>query len=303
MNTAAPQGSSRGVDTAGLAQPAAKQPRGRRLPRVTERNVGLAILLVLAAASVIVPIVDHVDPSSVGPPALPPSAAHLFGTDALGRDIFTRVFMALRLDLAVTLISVACSMAAGIALGLVVGTFPAPLRKLASRFMEAVIAIPYLVLSLGVCATFGSRQVIPGAPAGSAGVVIALLLIGWVPFATLTIAQALSLRTRESIVAARVLGYGQARILLRHIAPFVISANISYAATLAVQIISILAGLALLGVGIQPPTPELGLMMQEGIALLPTAPWISLIPGAFILLLGIGFGLVADSYGAGARKR
>jgi peptide/nickel transport system permease protein len=303
MSTTAPERSPFDVDTVAPAPATPTPTRARRMPRVTERHVGLAILALLAAASVVVPIVDHIDPNAVGPPALPPSGAHLFGTDALGRDIFARVFMALRLDLAVTLISVACSMAIGIALGLVVGTFPTPLRKLASRFMEAVIAIPYLVLGLGVCAMFGSRQVVPGAPPGAAGVVIALLLIGWVPFATLTIAQTLSLRTRESVVAARVLGYGHPRILLRHIAPFVMSANISYAATLAVQVISILAGLALLGVGIQQPTPELGLMMQEGIALLPTAPWISLIPGAFILLLGIGFGLIADSYGGGGRKR
>jgi peptide/nickel transport system permease protein len=270
---------------------------------MSERNAGLAILALLVAAALLVPVVDHVDPNAVGVPALPPSGAHLFGTDGLGRDIFARVFMALRLDLAVTLVTAACSMAIGIALGLAVGTFPAPLRKLSSRFMEAVVAIPYLVLALGVCAMFDSRQVLPGAPSGAAGVVIALLLVGWVPFATLTVAQTLMLRRRESVVAARVLGYGGPRILLRHIAPFVVSANVSYAATWAVQIISILAGVALLGVGVQQPTPELGLMMQEGIALLPTAPWISLIPGAFILVIGVGFGLIADSYGAGRRRR
>jgi peptide/nickel transport system permease protein len=267
-----------------------------RTPRVTERNVGLAILAISAVATVLVPIVDHVDPNAVGKPALSPSGAHLFGTDTLGRDIFARVFMAVRLDLAITLISVALSMAGGVAIGLVVATLPKPLRELASRLIEAVIAVPYLVLALGIAALFGTRQVIPGAPPGAAGVVIALLVVGWVPFANLTVAQTLALRSRESIVATRVLGYSHARILLRHIAPFVMSTNISYAAALAVTNISVLAGLALLGVGIQQPTPELGLMIQQGIALLPTAPWIALIPGGAILLLGIGFGLIADSY-------
>lgn len=274
-----------------------------RIPRLTERNAGLAILVVSAAAFVIVPMVDHVDPNAVGIPALAPSGAHLFGTDTLGRDIFARVFAAGRLDLAITVVSVALSMASGVAVGLVVATAPRPLRELASRLIEAFIAVPYLVLAIGIAALFGTRQLIAGAPPGAAGVVIALLIVSWVPFANLTVSQTLSLRGRESIVAARVLGYSYPRILLRHIAPFVLSANVSYAAALAVQNIAALAGLALLGVGIQQPTPELGLMVQQGIALLPTAPWIALVPGAVILLLGIGFGLIADSYQHAASTR
>jgi peptide/nickel transport system permease protein len=274
-----------------------------RFPRVTERNAGLTILLISAAAFGLIPILDPVSPNEIGVPVLPPSSAHLFGTDTLGRDLFARVFMAGRVDLAVTVISVALSMAVGIAIGLIVATLPKPLRELASRMIEAIIAVPYLVLALGTAALFGTRQVLPGAPPGAAGVVIALVIVGWVPFTNLTVSQVLSLRSRESIVAARVLGYSYPRILLRHISPFVMSANISYAAALAVLNISVLAGLALLGVGIQQPTPELGLMVQQGIALLPTAPWISLIPGAFILLLGMGFGLIADSYNQGASRR
>lgn len=272
-----------------------------RRPRLTERNAGLTLILLIAAASVVVPIVD-VNPDAIGIPMLPPSGAHLFGTDVLGRDTFVRVFMAIRLDLAVTVIAVALSMATGIAIGLIVGTLPKAPRQLGQRLIEAAIAIPYLVLALGIAALFGSRQMISGAPPGAAGVVIALLVVGWMPFANFTVAQTLALRSRESVVAARVLGYSYPRILLRHIAPFVLSASISYAATLAVLNVSALAGLAILGVGIQQPTPELGLMVQQGIALLPTAPSISLIPGAAILLLGIGFGLIADSYSQGAKR-
>jgi peptide/nickel transport system permease protein len=272
-------------------------------PRLGERGTGLAILILSAAASLIVPILDNVDPNAVGAPALAPSGAHLFGSDMLGRDIFVRVFMAIRVDLAITLISVALSLLAGITIGLIVATLPKLLRELASRVIEAAVAIPYLVLALAIAALLGTRKLIPGAPPGSEGVVIALLVVGWMPFANLTVSQTLALRNRESIVAARVLGYSHLRILLRHIAPFVMSANVSYAATLAVTNISTLAGLALLGVGVQQPTSELGLMIQQGIALLPTAPWIALIPGAFLLLLGVGFGLIADSYkDAGGRR-
>jgi len=303
MSTSPAASNRLGAEAVALVRRTARPVLRWRAPRITGRNVGLAILVIIAVASVIVPVVDPVSPTAIGVPDLPPSGAHLFGTDILGRDTFVRVFMAARLDLAVTLICVAVSMAGGIVIGLIVGTVPRPLRELAQRFIEAAIAVPYLVLALGVSALFGSRQVIPGAPPGAAGVVIALVLVGWMPFANFTIAQTLALRSRESIVAARVLGYSYPRILLRHIAPFVLSANISYAATLAVLNISALAGLAILGVGIQQPTPELGLMVQQGIELLPTAPSISLIPGAFMLVLGIGFGLIADSYHPGAKTR
>jgi peptide/nickel transport system permease protein len=303
MSTEPARGSAFSARSALLAASTKRTEPRLRVPRVTERRVGVAILAIMAAAAVLVPIVDPVSPNAIGAPMLPPSAAQLFGTDMLGRDSFVRVFMATRLDLAITLISVALSMALGIAIGLVVGTVPRPLRELSQRLIEAAIAIPYLVLALGIAAAFGARRVIPGAPPGAAGVVLALLLVGWMPFANLTVAQVLSLRERESIVAARVLGYSYPRILLRHIAPFVLAANLSYAAALAVLNISALAGLAILGVGLQQPTPELGLMVQQGIALIPTAPWIALIPGAAILLLGMGFGLIADSYGEGVRRR
>lgn len=271
--------------------------------RVTERGVGIAILVSCALAFLIVPSADRTSPYAIGIPASPPSVAHPFGTDMLGRDSFVRVFMAGRLDLAVTLISVIISLAVGSAIGLVVANLPKALREACLRLLEAVIAIPYLVLAIGICAIFGAKDVIPGTPPGVAGVVLALTIVGWVPFANLTIAQSLSLRNRESIIAARVLGYSHARILLRHVAPFVMSANVSYAATQAVANISVLAGLGLLGVGVQQPTPELGLMIQQGVALLPTAPWISLIPSVVIVLLGVGFGLIADSYNQGADRR
>jgi peptide/nickel transport system permease protein len=303
MSANAPTGSPLGAEAIAMPAAAARTLARLRRPRLTERNAGLAILLLCALSSLFVPILDHVDPNAVGVPAQAPSGAHLFGTDMLGRDTFVRVFMAIRVDLAVTLISIALSMLTGIAIGLLVATLPRFLQALASRLIEAAVAIPYLVLALAIATLFGTRKLIPGAPPGAEGVVIALLVVGWMGFANLTVSQTLALRNRESIVAARVLGYGNLRILIRHIAPFVMSANISYAATLAVINISVLAGLALLGVGIQQPTAELGLMIQQGIALLPTSPWITLIPGGALLLLGVGFGLIADSYKDGGIRR
>ncbi|MFE2038515.1 ABC transporter permease [Streptomyces scopuliridis] len=268
----------------------------------TERWIGVSLILVIALACVVVPVLDPVSPTVVGTPMQPPSAAHLLGTDQLGRDIFVRLFYAGRIDLVLTTVSVLAASCVGTTVGLVVSALPKTLRGIALRLIDALNAIPYLVLVLGIVAGVGTKQVILGAPAGAVAVVIALVIAGWAPYATLTLSQALLWRERESVIAARLMGYSYPRILLRHIGPAMLPANISYAATHAVSTMSALAALALLGVGVQEPTPELGQMMQQGIALLPVAWWVSIIPGLAILTLGIGFGLISDSFDARTKR-
>lgn len=282
--------------------PKPSRSRWLRLPRSGERTAGIAILLICALAFIIIPMVYPVSATELGVPALPPSLDHPLGTDELGRDIFARIFLAGRLDLAMTVVGVLLAMLLGVTIGLVTAWLPKIPREIILRLIEAAISIPYIVLVLGISALFRSQELIPGVPVGSAGIVLALVLAGWATFANLTINQALALREREFITASHVLGYSTSRILARHVAPSVMSVNISFAATQAVSNIGTLAGLALLGVSVQDPTPELGLMMQRGIALLPTAPWISLLPGLLILILGVGFGLIADSLNEGKRK-
>lgn len=267
---------------------------------LSEREIGLGILLAAAAAFLVVPLIDPTSPSAlIAAPSQPPSWQHLFGTDQLGRDVFVRVWAAGRVDLGVTAGSVFVSLCAGTLAGLVISTLPAALRTLALRLVDAILAIPYLVLVLALAAALGNRQVLPGLPRGVGAIVIAVIIAGWAPYTRFTVASALALRERESVVAARLLGYGYLRILLRHIAPATLSTNLSYAAIQAVSTTGLVASLAFLGVGVPEPTPELGQMMQEGIALLPVAWWISIVPGIVIAVLGIGFGLIADSLGHG----
>lgn len=271
-------------------------PRPLRLPRLTERGAGLGILITAAAAFLLVPLVDPTAPSAlVAAPSQAPSRQHVFGTDQLGRDIFVRVFAAGRVDLGVTICSVLISLCGGMLIGLVISTLPRAPRTLALRLVDAMLAIPYLVLVLALAAALGNRQVLPGLPRGVGGIVIAVIIAGWAPYARFTVARALALRQRESVIAARLLGYSYLRILFRHIAPATLSTNLSYAAIQAVSTTGLVASLAFLGVGVPEPTPELGQMMQEGIALLPVAWWISIVPGIVIVILGIGFGLIADS--------
>jgi peptide/nickel transport system permease protein len=245
-----------------------------------------------------VPALTPADPNAfVADPLQAPSWAHLFGTDQLGRDVFVRVFAAGMTDLVITLICVAASLIIGTLLGLVLVAAGNVVRSIGLRLVDAVLAIPYMVLVLILAGGVGDRLALPGLPSRVPALILAVVVSGWAPYTRFAVARGLALRERESIVAARLLGFGRMRILLRHFTPDVLSTSVSYAATQAVATMGGIASLAFLGIGIGEPHPELGQMMQQGIALLPVAWWIAIMPGLLILLLGTGFGLIADSLG------
>ncbi|GHF59611.1 peptide/nickel transport system permease protein [Amycolatopsis bartoniae] len=272
--------------------------RRRRSPRqaLVERVVGLTILVLAAVAFVVVPLVSTASPTALADlPQQSPSAAHWFGTDSLGRDSFVRVFAAGWTDLLITVLAVTICLIAGTVSGVGIAACPGPIRSVVLRLIDALLAIPHLIVVLALIVLLGQQQLIPLLPASASSIVIAIVMVGWAPYARLTVTQALVLRERESVVSARLLGYSRARILLRHTGPAMMGVNLSYAATQAVLTTGVTASLAFLGAGVPEPTPELGMMMQQGVALLPTTWWITVIPGLFVLVLGIGFALVADS--------
>ena len=282
---------------AAMPQPTSRR-RRRTLNLRAERLVGLTIVVVLALAFVIVPMVSSVSSSEItSMPLAAPSAQHLFRTDQLGRDSFVRPFEAGRVDLGRIVVSIAVAALGGALLGLIAAYLPAIGRAVISRITDATMAFPYIVLVIGLAAALGNRQLIPGLPRGAAAISIAIVIACWPAYTRLTMSRAIVLRERDSIVAARVLGYGPMRILFRHIGPALVSTNVSYAATQAVATTALVGSLAFLGVGIAPPTPELGQMMADNIALLPIAWWAPIIPGLVVLVLGIGFALMADSAG------
>jgi ABC-type dipeptide/oligopeptide/nickel transport system permease subunit len=140
-----------------------------RRPRITERGIGIGILIAAAAAFTLVPIIDSTSPSAlVGWPSQPPSWHHLFGTDQLGRDIFARLFVAGRVDLGITVFAVTISVCLGMLLGLVIATMPSALRTVALRLVDAMLAIPYLVLLLALAAALGTGRWCPVSRAESA---------------------------------------------------------------------------------------------------------------------------------------
>ena len=269
-----------------------------QFPRLGEGMIGSVILGGLALAFTIIPMVSTTSSSDIdADPLSPPSRQYLFGTDQLGRDLFVRTFEAGRIDLGLVVVSIAVAMIGGSIIGLIGAYLPTPGRLVVTRMTDAAMAFPYIVLVIGLAAALGTKQLLPGLPRGAAGIGIAIVIACWPPYARLTMTRALVLRSRESIIAAKVLGYSPARIIFRHIGPALVSMNLLYAATQAVATTALVGSLAFLGVGIAPPTPELGQMMADSVALLPVAWWASIIPGAAVLLIGLGFALVADATG------
>lgn len=262
----------------------------------SERSLGLGIVVTLAIAFAVVPLLSPYEVTDlVAAPMLPPSADHPFGTDLVGRDIFVRVFAAGRSNLLITVVGVAICLVAGTVAGVAIGCAGPRVRAMALRIVDALLGIPALLLILALVAVMGETQVVPFLPATISTVIVAIAVVGWAPYARLAAAQTLVIRQRESVVAARLLGYGRVRVLVRHIALAVVGVNLSFAATHAILTTGLTASLAFLGTGVQEPTPELGAMMQAGVALMSTAWWITIIPGVAVLVLGVGFALMADT--------
>jgi peptide/nickel transport system permease protein len=282
-----------------LIPPIGTRPRRRVVSWTSatgERTAGILILAVAAIASILVPLLSPYSPDAiVAETSSPPSGAHWFGTDELGRDLFVRVFSAIRVDLGITLASVLLCLAIGLVIGLIIGLSPRPVAEVLQRCVDAVLAIPYLVFVLAIVAFAGNYPVLSFVPPGVGAIVVALAVTGWANYARITAVQTRILAGREFIVATKLLGYGRLRVIFRHIIPEVISPNVSLAGSHAVLITAAAASLAFLGAGVAPPTPELGAIMQGGTPLIQTAWWISVIPGLVLVLLGTGFSLIADA--------
>jgi peptide/nickel transport system permease protein len=259
--------------------------------------VGLALLGIIVAGCVFVPLLSVWTASAIVAPSYEaPSIAHPFGTDSVGRDLLIRVFVGGRLDLAIATVTVLTAFA----IGSVLGTLSGAARwrwvdMVLMRLVDAVIAFPFLVLVLVLVVVFGTERSYGPLPAGVPAVICGVILGDWAFYARLARGQTLALRKRDYIIAARVLGFSQSRIVLRHLLPGVVSTVATYAVTDAILVMITVASLSFVGVGVQPPTPEWGAIMFEGRAALLDAWWIALIPGTMLVLTGLGLSLVADS--------
>ncbi|WP_427145298.1 ABC transporter permease [Rhizobium pisi] len=218
----------------------------------------------------------------------PPSAAHLFGTDQVGRDVFSRVLFASRVDLLLCVAGVLPPLLIGTTIGLLSGYFGGVVDNVFMRIYDLTVAFPFFVLVLAIVGVLGP---------GLLNFILALTLVGWVSYARLVRAQVLTIRESEYIQAAKCLGYAPIAILSHHVLPNAIGPVIAYAASDAVLVMLAGASFGFLGMGAQPPLAEWGVMIADGQAFVQQAWWICLFPGLAAISLGLGFALLGDGLG------
>jgi peptide/nickel transport system permease protein len=262
-------------------------PKRRRL-----RHVGLAIGLVIvvgiAALSFLAPLLPLSGPTDIVPKdrLLPPSLTHWFGTDNLGRDMFSRVVYGAQVDLVLGIVTTYASLAIGIFIGVVAGFYGGIRESVSMRLVDTLIAFPFLVLVLAIVGMVGP---------GLLGVYIGIIVVSWTVYARISYSEMLVLREQQFILAARTLGYSNIRIILRHAIPNLIRPNLVFSLFDVVLNLLALASLSYLGLGVKPPTPELGSLIAGGQQYLLTAWWITTLPGFVVVLIGVGFSLVGEA--------
>lgn len=272
-----------------LAIPA-KKPRNRTLQKfLSNRAAVLGAVLVgfFALLAILAPLIAGYDPLQTSFTAIrkPPSALHWLGTDELGRDLFSRMAYGARTSLMAGVVSVFIAMLVGVPFGIIAGYFGGWADSIISRLIDAMLAIPFLIMAIALAAFLG---------ASLTNAMIAIGLSAAPVFARLTRGQVLSIRNEEYIEAAQVLGLRHPRIILRYILPNALSPIIVQATlTIAAAIIAE-ASLSFLGLGQQPPNPSWGSMLNTAKNFISQAPWMSVWPGGAIFLVVLGFNLLGD---------
>lgn len=250
---------------------------------------GLAIMVLLYWVTLLAPYLAPYDPNFQGNIVLdrylPPSAEHLLGTDKFGRDVVSRILYGARISLTIGFLSVAISVTLGTFLGALAGYFRGWVDTAIARFIDMMLSIPRLILVLVVIALFRPEIWI---------VIVVLGFTGWEGTARIVRGQFLQLREQEFVHASRALGYGDGRIILRHIlpntlAPIIVVATLGIGTTILLE-----AALSFLGLGVQPPTASWGSMVNDGRDAMITAWWISTFPGLAIVLTVVSFNLLGD---------
>ncbi|MGE0450158.1 MAG: ABC transporter permease [Vicinamibacterales bacterium] len=250
-------------------------------------RVGISIVGLALLAALIGPVLAPFDPASqdLALRLAAPSTVHPFGLDELGRDILARVLAGARISFLVGVTVVTISASIGTLLGAIAGYFGGRIDDVISRVVDTLMAFPGLLLAIALVAVLGPSLV---------NVLFALAIIGWVGYARLVRGQVLRAREFEYVQAARALGAGTARILWKHVIPTAVPALVVQATLGMAGAIIGEASLSFLGLGVQPPTPSWGTMLNGGRAHILDAPHLTLFPGLAIALLVLGFNFLGD---------
>jgi peptide/nickel transport system permease protein len=258
---------------------------------------GGAIILLLVLFVVVYPMVspwNPRDPDFLQPTFAPSSWAHPLGTDNFGRDTLTRLAYGGRTDIMIGLAATIVTLVVGTVLGLMAGYYGGWFDNILMRLVDFFLTMPYLVLVIAIVAILGT---------GVWNIVYAIWIVGWVAYARIVRAETLVASRLEYVEAARVVGMGEFRIMLRHILPNVISAAIVFAMADIVLNVLVTSSLSFLGLGEQPPNPEWGLMVAEARDFFLRDWRLMTYPGIAVLILGAGFGLLGDGLAQALRPK
>ena len=259
----------------------------RRWYRQPALLAGLVIMLIVLVLAVGAPLWTSYNPVTINltNTLLGPSAHHLLGTDQLGRDTFTRLLYGLRLDLRIAFIAVLFPFVLGIVLGSLAGYFGGWADTAIMRLVDIVVAFPFYVLLIALVFVLGP---------GARSIFIAITAVGWVAYARIIRGEILVAKRQDYVTAARAGGLSNMRIMRRHLLPNVITQAFIYGMSDIVQDILAIVTLGYLGLGIPPPTADLGSMINDGQNFLSTHWQLTTIPGLAVVLVGLGLSLVGD---------
>lgn len=247
----------------------------------------MVVILSLACAALLAPYISPYDPTKIDVYNIlsPPQGKHIFGTDELGRDVFSRILWGSRASLKVGFIAVAIAISIGIVVGATAGYYGGRIDALLMRFVDMMLAFPTFFLILAVIAIVE--------PSIST-IMIVIGVTGWMDVARLVRAEFLTLKERDFVLAARAIGMSDLRVIGRHILPNALS-PVFVAATFGIAgAILVESGLSFLGLGVQPPEPSWGNILTSGKDNITVAWWLSLFPGLAILLTVLSYNLVGE---------
>lgn len=256
----------------------------RSNPRII---IGVAIILGFIFCALSAPWISPYDPIKIDLRAKykPPSANHLLGTDYVGRDVLSRLIWGTRVSLLTAILAIGFAAVFGLLLGVSSGYFGGVTDMIISRFVDIMLALPAFIMAIILMGVLGR---------GFANMILAIG-VGMSPrIARVVRGAALKIKENEFVEAARAFGYGDWRIIFRHIIPHCMTPVVVYATLLLGSAVMLEAGLSFLGLGIAPPTASWGLMVTEGADVMRRLPWIVTTAGICIVLLVLGFNLLGD---------
>ena len=265
-----------------------RRPLWRRLLRHSSGIIGSMLVLLVILGGLFAPLLSRYDPTiqNLSNALKSPSAEHFFGTDELGRDIFSRVLYGARISLSFSCLTVIISAILGSVLGIVAAYYGGWLDEIIMRMTDIFLAFPGILLAVAIVGVLGGDM---------KNILIANTFYIAPGFVRVARGAALSVKNNEYVEAARSLGANNRSIIFKHILPNCISSMLVQSTLRIGSVILLTAGLSFLGLGPKPPTPEWGLMLGTGRAYVRIAPYVSVIPGGAIMLAVLGFNLLGDA--------